>query len=64
MKFTDQELTEEQKTQARKNIDAISFDDALKVLPSVTASDNGKFLRVVNGSWAAATIPNAEEANF
>ena len=30
----------------------------------VTASDNGKFLRVVNGAWAAATVPNAEEVAF
>lgn len=33
-------------------------------VPTVTASDNGKFLRVVNGTWAATTIPNAEEASF
>lgn len=26
-------------------------------LPSVTSSDNGKFLRVVNGAWAAASLP-------
>lgn len=26
-------------------------------LPSVTASDNGKVLRVVNGAWAAAELP-------
>lgn len=26
-------------------------------LPVVTASDNGKFLRVVNGAWAAAEVP-------
>ena len=31
---------------------------------TVSASDNGKFLRVVNGAWAAATVPNAEEASF
>ena len=30
----------------------------------VTSSDNGKFLRVVNGSWAASTVPSAEEAEF
>ena len=29
-------------------------------LPSVTAADNGSFLRVVNGSWAAAALPSAE----
>lgn len=33
-------------------------------LPAVTASDNGKFLRVVNGAWAAATVPSAEGASF
>lgn len=33
-------------------------------LPQVSASDNGKFLRVVNGAWAATTVPNAEEESF
>lgn len=33
-------------------------------LPSVTASDNGKFLRVVNGVWAADTVPSANGVNF
>lgn len=33
-------------------------------LPSVTSSDNGAFLRVVDGAWAATTVPNAEEASF
>lgn len=31
---------------------------------AVTASDNGKFMRVVDGKWAAVTVPNAEEASF
>lgn len=40
------------------NMDTI--DAALAAaLPSVTSSDNGKFLRVVEGVWAAATIANA-----
>ena len=26
-------------------------------LPTVTATDNGKFLRVVNGTWAAQAVP-------
>lgn len=26
-------------------------------LPEVTATDNGKFLRVVDGAWAAVAIP-------
>lgn len=33
-------------------------------LPSVSASDNGKFLRVVNGIWQASTVPSAEGASF
>ena len=33
-------------------------------LPAVTATDNGKFLRVVNGAWAAQTVPSAEGASF
>lgn len=35
-----------------------------KKLPSVTTSDNGKFLRVVNGEWAADTVPSANGVNF
>lgn len=33
-------------------------------LPSVTSSDNGKFLRVVNGAWAAASVPDANGVSF
>lgn len=33
-------------------------------LPEVTASDNGKFMRVVNGEWAAAAIDNANGGSF
>ena len=33
-------------------------------VPTVTTVNNGQFLRVVNGAWAAATVPNAEEASF
>ena len=32
--------------------------------PTVTAEDNGKFLRVVDGAWAAASIPYAEGVGF
>lgn len=35
-----------------------------KELPAVTASDNGKFLRVVNGAWRAETIPSANGGSF
>ena len=33
-------------------------------LPLVTVADNGKFLRVVNGAWAAATVSNANGVSF
>ena len=33
-------------------------------LPEVTAADNGKFLRVVEGAWAAAVVPDGEEMKF
>lgn len=34
------------------------------LLPTITTSDNGKFLRVVNGAWAAVTIDNANGGSF
>jgi hypothetical protein len=34
------------------------------VLPNVTSTDNGKFLRVVDGDWAAATVPSASGVGF
>lgn len=33
-------------------------------LPSVTAANNGDFLRVIDGKWAAASLPIAEESDF
>ena len=36
----------------------------VREVPSVTASDNGKFLRVVNGAWAAVSISDANGVGF
>lgn len=33
-------------------------------VPAVTTSDNGKFLRVVNGAWAVAEVNNASGVSF
>lgn len=33
-------------------------------VPAVTTADNGKFLRVVSGAWAAAEIANANGGSF
>lgn len=35
-----------------------------KNLPSVEPLDAGKFLRVVNGAWAKATVNNANGVSF
>ena len=39
-------------------------DVTIGEVPVVTTSDNGKFLRVVNGAWAAAAIDNANGVSF
>ena len=39
-------------------------EDTAIHLPTVTADDNGKFLCVVNGAWAAVSYPNAEDSTF
>lgn len=36
----------------------------IREVPAVTTSDNGKFLRVVNGAWAAVKIANANGGSF
>lgn len=33
-------------------------------LPAVTSSDNGKVLQVVNGAWAASSLPSASGVSF
>lgn len=57
---TAQTLTAAQQAQVKENI-GISGTGGL---PAVTTTDNGKFLRVVSGAWAAATVPDAESAEF
>ena len=37
---------------------------SIKAVPACSASNNGQFLRVVNGAAAWSTVPNAEEASF
>ena len=36
----------------------------VREVPAVAASDNGKFLRVVSGAWAAVEIANANGGSF
>ena len=47
-----------------KTANGQEWKDAAKELPAVTASDNGKFLRVVSGTWAAVEIANANGGSF
>lgn len=42
----------------------IAFKDNIPDIPAVTAADNGKILRVVNGAWAAVEIANANGGSF
>ena len=42
---------------------AVPDTDYMAPIP-VTASDNGKFLRVVSGAWAAVEIANANGGSF
>ena len=36
----------------------------LTILPPVSSTDNGKFLRVVSGQWSAVTVPSASGNSF
>lgn len=47
-----------------KTVDGQEWKDAAKELPAVTTADNGKFLRVVSGAWAAVEIANANGGSF
>lgn len=47
-----------------KTTDGQEWKDAGKELPNVTTADNGKFLRVVSGAWAAVEIANANGGSF
>lgn len=42
---------------------AVPGADYMAPIP-VTTSDNGKFLRVVNGAWAAVEVSNANGGSF
>ena len=45
-----QTLTDAEKTQVKSNIGSDAF------LPNVSATDNGKFLRVVDGKWTVVDL--------
>lgn len=40
------------------------YSEEFSALPSVTSSDNGKVLQVVDGEWAAVTIENAAGGSY
>ena len=62
-KVTTVTVTDASGTQSFEVLDGEDGQD-LTPLPTVTASDNGKFLRVVNGAWAAASVPDASGVSF
>ena len=45
-------------------VDLQSFLNSLVHIPAVTADDEGKFLRVDGGKWAAVEIPYAEKEEY
>lgn len=42
----------------------LARSEDIPTIPAVTAADNGKILRVVNGAWAAAELLSAGGASF
>ena len=47
-----------------QKLDTAYLPDGVKQVPMVTSSDNGKVLRVVNGAWAAVSLPSASGVSF
>lgn len=41
-----------------------SYTETDPSVPNVTASDNGKVMRVVNGVWSAVLLPSASGVSF
>jgi hypothetical protein len=56
-------LTEDDKSELEHKIEE-TVENIPSGLPEVTADNNGAFLRVVDGTWAVATIPSAEGVGF
>lgn len=51
-------------TSVSTQIEAAVDTKISSVIPAVSYEDNGKFLRVVDGAWAAVVLPNAEGVGF
>ena len=47
-----------------KSVNGKTGNITVHEVPTITTSDNGKFLRVVNGVWAATTVDNANGVSF
>lgn len=70
--YVDNKIATKQDKLIGKSGQVVGFDnngnavaqDAPSSVPDVTTTDNGKFLRVVDGAWSATTVPNAEEVAF
>lgn len=70
--FTDDDMTETEELDiptgilkgTASGIEAATAGADYMAPVAVTAADNGKFLRVVNGAWAAAAVANASGVSF
>lgn len=47
-----------------RSVNGKTGDVTVSEIPSVTAADNSKFLRVVSGAWAAVSISDAHGGSF
>ena len=48
----------------KASVEKADLANDVPLLPDVTTADNGKFLRVVGGAWAAASVPDANGGAF
>lgn len=65
--YLDIELNyDDQPTQDSENLltSGVIYTALKDVNVKVTSDDNGKFMRVVDGVWAAVTVPNVEDGEF
>lgn len=65
MADTTKHITAAERTAWNNKADKTYVDTSIQTaIPKVTADDNGKIMRVVNGAWAAVQIANANGGSF
>lgn len=62
-KVVENKVDKSQITSLQSELDTHEVD-SVKHIPTCSAQDDGKFLKVINGTPTWTTVPNAEEASF